>query len=594
MASTTMPTTEQPARGGSQSHWLLLFVLLGANFMDLLDGSVINVAMPAIRADLGGSYTALQWMAAGYALALAILLVTGGRLGDVFGRRRTFLAGLAAFTAMSALCAAAQNPTELIAARVLQGASAAVMVPQVLAVIKHVFPPEQRAAAFGASGPFMGLAAVGGPVLGGALVDWDLFGTGWRSVFLLNVPVGIATFVIALRILPESRSPRRPGLDTIGMLLATTGLFLLVYPLVQGREQGWPGWILAMLAGSVPVLALFAWYEVRLQRSEHTPLVEMSLLRNRTFVVGLFITLAFFCAMAGYLMVLALHLQIGLGFSALEAGLTEMPWAVGVAFGSAWSGMALVPRYGGRVLKWGLFALLIGTAGTWLTLQLAGNGLNPWELIPSGLLCGTGMGFVLTPLTSQILGGVSDREVGSASGLLNAFDQLGGTLGVAVLGTVFVALLGVRADRAADDSVPRVRAVATASGQDVGPLLTDFRACVRERVATDEGPSSDGDCARLTGRGGDTAAVAGREAEKAAQTAFTDSTKTITWFSGGLILLALLLAGLLPTAIRDEDWRTEEEILAEHAAGRAKDGGAAKTAGQAKDAEKPDNAEASA
>ncbi|WP_051782236.1 MULTISPECIES: MFS transporter [unclassified Streptomyces] len=594
MASTTMPTTEQPARGGSQSHWLLLFVLLGANFMDLLDGSVINVAMPAIRADLGGSYTALQWMAAGYALAFAVLLVTGGRLGDIFGRRRTFLAGLAAFTAMSALCAVAQSPTELIAARVLQGAAAAVMVPQVLAIIKNVFPPEQRAAAFGASGPFMGLAAVGGPVLGGALVDWDLFGTGWRSVFLLNVPVGVVAFAIALRILPESRSPRRASLDIVGMLLATTGLFLLVYPLVQGREQGWPGWILAMLAGSVPVLALFAWYEIRLQRADRTPLVEMSLLRNRTFVVGLFITLAFFCAMAGYLMVLALHLQIGLGFSALKAGLTEMPWAVGVAFGSAWSGMALVPRYGGRVLKWGLFALLIGTAGTWLTLQLAGNGLNPWELIPSGLLCGTGMGFVLTPLTSQILGGVSDREVGSASGLLNAFDQLGGTLGVAVLGTVFVALLGGQADHAADTSVPRLRAVATASGQDVEPLLTDFRACVRERVATDEGPSSAGNCSRLTGRGGETAAVAGREVEKAARTAFTDSTKTITWFSGGLILLALLLAGLLPTAIRDEDWRTEEEILAEQAAEQAKDGGAAKIAERAKDAETPDNAETSA
>ncbi|GAB3942619.1 hypothetical protein GCM10027614_29980 [Micromonospora vulcania] len=239
--------------------------------MDLLDALVTNLAGPAIRADLGGSTSLIQWLGAGYALAMAIGLVTGGRLGDLYGRRRMFLVGVLGFTAASALCALATTPGLLVGARVAQGLFGALLLPQGLGIIKEVFPPRELPAAFGAFGPVMGISAVGGPILAGWLVHADLWGTGWRAIFLINVPLGLLAALGALRFLPESRARHASRLDLPGVALVALGAVLLVYPLVQGREQGWPAWMFVLLVAAFGVFAVFGRYQVRRQRAGLDP-----------------------------------------------------------------------------------------------------------------------------------------------------------------------------------------------------------------------------------------------------------------------------------------------------------------------------------
>src|SRR4051812_4092356 len=227
-------------------RWAALFVILAAEVMDLLDAMVTNIAAPTIRAELGGTAAVIQWLGAAYTLAMAVGLITGGRLGDLYGRRRMFLIGAAGFTLSSALCAVAGSPEILIGGRVLQGLLGAVMLPQGLGILREVFPPTEVAAAFGAFGPVMGLSAVGGPVLAGWLIGADYFGTGWRMIFLINLPLGVLAVLGGLAFLPESRSARGPRLDLIGVVLAGLASVLIVYPLVQGRELGWPSWTFVM------------------------------------------------------------------------------------------------------------------------------------------------------------------------------------------------------------------------------------------------------------------------------------------------------------------------------------------------------------
>lgn len=319
-----------PPAAGHRWRWIALAVILAAEVMDLLDVLVTNLAGPAIRADLGGSPTVIQWIGAGYTLAMAVGLVTGGRLGDLYGRRRMFLVGVLGFTAASAACALAGSPGTLIAARVAQGLLGALLLPQGLGLIKEMFPPEQLAAAFGAFGPVMGISAVGGPILAGWLVDADLGGTGWRAIFLINVPLGLLAALGAARFLPASRPGHATRLDLPGVALLSVAVFLLVHPLVQGRELGWPAWSFAMLAGAVVVLAVFARYEQRRQRAGRDPLVVPALFRRRAFTGGLVAGLAFFTALAGFSLVFSLYLQLGLGWSPLRAGLAGVPQALGM------------------------------------------------------------------------------------------------------------------------------------------------------------------------------------------------------------------------------------------------------------------------
>jgi EmrB/QacA subfamily drug resistance transporter len=445
----TAPTTAQEAKApptaaaprSNRMRWLALAVVLAVEVMDLLDATIVGVASPSIQADFGGSSTRIQWIAAAYTLSFAVLMITGARLGDIVGRRRMFLIGVGGFAVCSLLCACAGSAGMLIGMRGAQGAFAAMMVPQGIGLIRQIFPPSEMGAAFAVFGPVMGLSAVTGPVLGGYLTDADLFGTGWRAIFLINVPIALTAFALALRVLPESRAPHAPRLDLPGVGLLSVAVLLLVYPLVQGRDLGWPLWSCLLMAASLPVFAVFVRHQRSLRDRGGSPLVEPSLFKRRDFTGSLAVGIVFFAGLSGLMLVVPLYLQYGLGFSALHAGLSMIPWALGSAVGATLSGAWLGRRYGRATIQGGLLLTALAIASVALTVRLAGTP-SSWQLVPSLLVSGTGLGLVMAPFFDIALAGVTDQEAGSASGVLNAVQQLGGSVGVAVLGTVFFGRAG--------------------------------------------------------------------------------------------------------------------------------------------------------
>ncbi|MEU8395637.1 DHA2 family efflux MFS transporter permease subunit [Nonomuraea sp. NPDC048892] len=437
-------TVTAAAAAGVQPYrlrWAALFVILAAEVMDLLDALVTTIAAPTIRKELGGSESLVQWLGAGYTLAMAVGLITGGRLGDLYGRKRMFVIGACGFTAASLLCGVAGSPELLIAGRVVQGLFGAVMIPQGLGMIKEMFPPEELGKAFGMFGPVMTISSVGGPVLAGWLVDADLFGTGWRMIFLINLPIGLAAIVAALRCLPEHRLSGATRLDLPGVALVSAAAFLLIFPLIQGRESGWPAWTFVSMAASVVVFALFGRYESRRARAGRDPLITPSLFRKRSFSSGLVAGLAFFSGMMGFGLVFSLYTQLGLGFTPLQAGLAALPQALGgvAGFGLAMSG--LQARLGRGLMQIGTLVMAAGAAVLALTIHLTGVDVSGWQLSPGLALVGIGMGLTMAPFFDIVLAGVEPHETGSASGTLTGIQQLGGAVGTAVLGTLFFDLL---------------------------------------------------------------------------------------------------------------------------------------------------------
>jgi EmrB/QacA subfamily drug resistance transporter len=429
----------------SKRPWLGLFAVLAAILMNLLDSTIVNVAAPAIRADLGGSYTDLQWVIAGYTLALAIGLLTGGRLGDMFGRKRMIMIGIAGFLAASIACALAPTMPVLIVARVLQGLIGAIMIPQGFGLIRDLFSPQQMGKAFAALGPVIGLSTIAGPIAAGLLVDADLFGTGWRMIFLINLPLAafaLAAGKIALPAATTTQVENRPKrLDLPGMALAAVGMFLLVFPLVQGQELGWPAWTLLMLAAAVPVIGIFALHQLRMRRNGRTPLVELSVFTRRSYTSGVLFVVVFFGAVVGFSLAVGLFLQLGLGYTPTRASLTMAAWALGAFLGSGFSAGAMV-KLGRRILHLGLSLMAIGGAALYVVLDNVGTAIGTWHLTAPLLIFGIGMGMIFVPLFDIIMGEIGDREVGSASGLLESIQQAGASLGVAVLGTVFFGIAG--------------------------------------------------------------------------------------------------------------------------------------------------------
>src|SRR3954447_26930257 len=303
------PTALRAPTRSISGVWLGFIVVIAASVMDLLDSTIAQTAAPAIRADLSGSYTDLEWISAAYTLAMAVGLLVGGRLGDLFGRRQVMLAGMGGFVAASVLCALAPTTSVLIACRVLQGALGAVMIPQGFGIIRELFGDDGQQKAFAVFGPVMGLSAVLGPVIGGALVDLDLFGTDWRLIFLVNVPIGLAALALGRRHLPRSETTaagERIDLPSVGMAVA--GCFALVYPIVEGRELGWPAWAFALLAGGLVLLGVFGRRQARLARgrsrgTRRSPLVDPSILARRAYVSGLALVICFIGAMGGMVLV---------------------------------------------------------------------------------------------------------------------------------------------------------------------------------------------------------------------------------------------------------------------------------------------------
>jgi MFS family permease len=433
------PTTPAPAPTGLRP--LALVVLLSGVFLAMTDFFVVNVALADIGRNLSASTAALELVVAGYAVSYALFLVIGGRLGDALGRKRMFVVGMAAFTATSALCGLAPTAGTLVLARVAQGASAALMVPQVLATLQATTTGPARARALSAFGATGGLAAVFGQVGGGLLVAADLWGAGWRPVFLLNIPVGVVAMVLAVRTLPDTRSDRPARVDLPGTaLLAATVLAVLV-PLVEGRSQGWPAWAFVSLA----VSPLLGWaliqVEGRLEHAGGTPLLPPSLLRLPGVRRGLGMGLPFFTGFGGFMFVYAELPQVVLGWSALEAGLALTPMGVVFLLGSL-STARLVARWGGRtVITTGAVLQGVGLVVLAATVQTGGAGLTPLALAPGLLLAGTGQSMVMSPLIGVVLADVPPHAAGAGAGLFTTLQQSALALGVAVFGTVFLELL---------------------------------------------------------------------------------------------------------------------------------------------------------
>jgi EmrB/QacA subfamily drug resistance transporter len=264
-----------------------------AAFMDLVDVTIVNVAIPSIQRDAGASFSQIQWITAGYALAFAAGLITGGRLGDIHGRKRLFLVGIGGFTLASALCGFAANPEMLVASRILQGGMAAMMVPQVLSIVHATFPAHERGKVFGLFGAIVGLGAVSGPLLGALLTEWNLFGLEWRPIFLINLPVGIAGLILGSRFITESKAPRALKLDLVGVALVTLGLLMLLYPLTRGDELGWPAWGFVSMSGSIGVFSALVAYEKRKAARDGSPLVELSLFEVKSFAAGIAVQTVF-------------------------------------------------------------------------------------------------------------------------------------------------------------------------------------------------------------------------------------------------------------------------------------------------------------
>lgn len=491
-----------PTQHADPRRWKALAVVLIASFMILLDISIVNVAIPSIQRDLGATYSEVQWVLAGYQLAYAVVLITGGRLGDIFGRKRLFMVGVSGFTLASLICGVAPSPTALIAARVLQGLMAALMYPQVLSVIQVSFPPRERGAAFGIFGGVVGVASISGPLIGGLLIQADVHigGTAllWRPIFLVNLPIGIGAVVAAFFLLRESRAPSAPRLDIPGVVLATVGLFLIAFPLVEGRDAGWPVWAFLMLAGGALVLAAFGRYlRMRAARGA-SPLVEPQLFGDRAFVVGSVLAMVFFAAIPAFFLTFSLFVQIGLGYSALHAGLTTLPFALCSAAGSGVS-IRLAPRLGKRILSLGCVLLLLGMAVLWTTLRVAGTGVSSVDMIPALALSGAGLGFVVAPLINIILAGTHAESAGSASGVLTTVQQIGGALGVAVVGIIFFGQVSGYAPVAAQSNATVLAArlgAAHLPAQRVDATTSTFSRCFVAQAASADPTATPPGCPR--------------------------------------------------------------------------------------------------
>ncbi|WP_283959010.1 MFS transporter [Streptomyces sp. 35G-GA-8] len=444
---------------GDRRRWLALAVVMTAAFMDLVDVTIVNIAIPSIERDLGASFGAIQWITAGYALAFAAGLITGGRLGDIYGRKRLFLIGITGFTVASALCGFAANPEMLAGSRLLQGAMAAMMVPQVLAIIHVTFPAHERGKVFGMFGAIVGLGAVSGPLLGALLTQWNIAGLEWRPIFLINLPVGIAGVLLGRKFIIESKAPKALRLDLVGVVLVVVALLMLIYPLTRGRELGWPLWGHLCMAGSVLVFAGFVAYEKRKTRKDGSPLVELSLFKVKSFAAGIAVQLTFGVALGIFFLVWTLYMQIGLGWSPLRAGLTGVPFSIAVSVAAGLSVQKLVPRFGRKVLQAGALTMAVGLLLYIWEAGRYGTEIHAWQMALPLTVMGLGMGLIVAPLTDAVLSGVPREHAGSASGLINTTQQMGNALG---LGLVSVVFFGVIDDRVGGASADGPLAVGTA------------------------------------------------------------------------------------------------------------------------------------
>ena len=430
------------ARSRRTSHGGMLAVLLTATFMAQFDFFVVNVAAPTIRHDLHAGESGLELIVGGYAFAYAAALVLGGRLGDLFGHRRIFVLGMLGFTVTSALCSAAGDPGELIAARLAQGLTAALMLPQVLAVISASTDVAGRPRAMAWYGVAAGAGSIAGQVFGGLLVSADVAGLGWRLIFLVNVPIGATGALLAHRVVPESgRGAGRPSLDPAGALGLALGLALALVPLTMGRTLGWPWWTWLSMVAAVPVLAATLGWQRALRRRGGNPLLDLSLFRSPSFQTGFTANVAFMASFASYMFTLALLLQVGLGLDAFRAGLAFAPAGVGFSL-AALLAPRLVRRYGQAAIAAGAVVAALGLAALGLVAATSSGGTAVGWVVVAAAVISIGNGVVLPSLVTIALRDVPPRHAGAAAGALSTGQQFAGAVGVAGIGTVYFAAAG--------------------------------------------------------------------------------------------------------------------------------------------------------
>src|ERR1700727_1423839 len=434
------PIAPSPRSPGIPSDRRLsaLPVLMCGVFMIVLDFFVVNVALPSMQADLHASTSAIEWVVAGYGLTFAVFLIAGGRLGDMVGRRRTFAAGLALFVVASAACGLAPNPTVLVVARLAQGMAGALISPSVLAIMGVAFPGPAHGRAVTVYGRVMGLPAAGGQLLGGILIQANLFGWGWRTVFLINVPVGLVALAFTRRLVPESRVEHAGRIDVGGNVLAILGMTALVLPLVEGTQLNWPAWTWVSLAAAPLMFTAFVAHQRRLARSGGTPLLDAALFGQRALLAGLGTQLVFWCGQASFFLVLALYLQKGRGLDALHAGLVFSILAVAYLVTSM-RAPALTLRFGRSLIAVGAVTLALGDIA--LLAAVHGDAGSIGLLAPGLVLVGAGMGLCITPLTTTVLSHADGERAGSVSGALATMQQVGNAVGVAVTGVIFFGAL---------------------------------------------------------------------------------------------------------------------------------------------------------
>ncbi|SDB89674.1 drug resistance transporter, EmrB/QacA subfamily [Sanguibacter gelidistatuariae] len=431
-----MTTTEPQvaARTASaRAMWAILALVLLADALDMIDSTVTNIAAPTIVADLGGGEGLIKWLGTAYMLAMGVLLVVGGRLGDKFGQRRLFLVGMTGFTLASAVAGLSPDPALLVAARAAQGAFGALMLPQGMAIMTRTFSRDMLSKAFGFFGPLLGVATVGGPVLAGFIIDADLFGLTWRPIFLVNVILGVIGLAVAVRILPHDQGDRSTVVDGWGSGLLAGTMFGLLYGLIEGSTNGWgPLAVGAVVAGVV----FFVGFAYR-QRTAPDPLIKPSLLRNRGFTSGMLVGLVVFAALTGLVYVLSLFMQTGLDASAREASLALLPLTLGI-IASAFAAMGgLVAKLGRTLIFLGLAAVLLGAAWVFALVVASGTDVGLWSLTPALFVIGLGMGCCFSAIFDVALGDIDPDEAGSASGSLSAVQQLAAGIGSAAVTSIF-------------------------------------------------------------------------------------------------------------------------------------------------------------
>jgi len=535
---------------------IALFAILLGLLLDLLDIVIVNVALPTIQSGIKATAADIQWMVGAYTLAFAAMLVTGGRLGDIYGRKRMFVIGMVGFAAASLVAGLAQSPEQLIVARFVQGGMGAVMVPQVLAILQVMYPPNDRGRAFSALSVIFAVGTVGGPIVGALLTSSDIAGWTWRTIFLVNLPIAVACVTVTLLLVPESRADNATRLDVPAVILVGLGMLLLVFPLIQGREQGWPLWTLLSLVASAVAFTALVLYQ---RRRTVSPLIPMTLFRHRSFRGGLAVSLLFMGGVMPFFLINTLYLQLGQGYSVLAAGLTGVVWGFAVPLFTAISARRITPRYGRLGLQLGLLMLIVGMVLLIVAIHTVDT-INTLVLAPGLVIGGAGMGMTFAPLLTYTLHDVPLNDAGSASGVFNTVQQTGAAIGIALSGMVFFTLLGGQAGGADQDARDRLHQALTGSG--LAPAAADrvtsaAHDCFVDRMR-ESNPTADLDaCRRAAGDPQLSPDQARTVAEftdtglaTSSRDAFQHTTERALGYQIGMFALALLISFMLPRRVQ--------------------------------------------